>query len=147
VTPGFANELHAAANLEFCQQGRNVEFDGSLREVEVGSNFFVGETIRNAGKDLFFAACEPHLAVNGLTGFEQLVGFLNQVFQDCVLGLDQNSVVTWTLPPDKAMHGEQPGRLIHGETAIGAGLDVEMGNSRILFVEEKRIAAGYGTSG
>lgn len=146
MTRGFANELHAATHLEFCQQRGNVEFNGAFREVEIRGNFFVGETIRNASKNFFFAASEPHLAVNRLTGFEQLVGFLNQVFQSLVFGLDQNGVITGTLPPNKAMHREQPRSLIHGKTAVRAGLYMKMGYSRILFVKEENIAVGYGTS-
>lgn len=121
-----------------------MELDGAFREVEIGGNFFVGETVRNAGEDFFFAAREPHLAVNGLTGFEQLVGFLNEVFQYFVFGLDQNGVIAGTLPPNEAMHSEKPGGLINGKTAVGAGLNMKMGHSRILFVKEEDIAVRHG---
>ena len=147
MTRGFANELHAPAHLEFCKQRRNVEFDGAFREVEIGGNFFVRKTVRNASKDFFFAACQPHLAVNGLARFKQLIGFLNQVLQNFVFGLDQNGIVTGTLPPNKAMHGEEPSGLIYRKTAVGVGLYMKMGYSRILFVKEEDIAVGYGTSG
>ena len=147
MTRCFANEFHAATNLELCQQRRNVEFDGTLREIEIRSDFLVGETIRNAGKNFLFAAREPHLAVNGLACLKQLVGFLNQIFQDFVFSLYQNGVITGSLPPDKAVHGEQPGCLIDRKTPIGAGLYMKMGNSRILFIKKEGIAVGYGTIG
>ena len=145
MTRGFANQLHAATHLEFCQERGDVEFYGAFREVEIGGNFLVGETVRNAGEHFFFAAREPHLTVNGLTGFEQLVRFLDQVFQDPVFGLHQNGVITGALPANQTMHGKQPGGLIYRKTAVGAGLYMKMGNTRILFVEEKRIAVGNGT--
>jgi len=147
MTRGFANELHAPAHLEFCKQRRNVEFDGTFRKVEIGGNLLVRETVRNASKDFFFAACQPHLAVNGLARFKQLIGFLNQVLQNFVFGLDQNGIVTGALPPNKAMHGEEPSGLIYRKTAVGVGLYMKMGYSRILFVKEEDIAVGYGTSG
>src|SRR2546429_2053001 len=52
----FANQLHAAAHLEFCQQGRNVKFHGPFRKVEMRSNFLVRETLRNTGKNFLFSA-------------------------------------------------------------------------------------------
>jgi hypothetical protein len=45
------------------------------------------------------------------------------------------------------VHGEEPGCLIYGETAVRTSLYVKMGYSRIFFVEKERIAVGYGTSG
>jgi len=41
------------------------------------------------------------------------------------------------------MHGEEPGCLIHGKTAVGSSLYMKMGYSRILFVKEENIAVGY----
>src|SRR5690242_14979766 len=143
---GFPHKLHAAAHLEFCQEGGNVELDGAFREVEIGSDFFVGKTIRNTGKDFLLAARQAHLTMNGLASFEQLVGFLNQVFEDCVLGLYQNGVITGTLPPNKAVHGKQSRCLIHRKAAVRTSLHMKMGNSRILFVKEEGIAVGSGTS-
>ncbi len=142
----FANQLHAAAHLEFCQQGRNVEFNGTFRQVEIRRNFFVRQTLRDAGQNLFLAAGQAHLAMNGPAGFEQLVGFLNQIFQNLVFGLHQNGVVSRTLAANKAMHGEEPGCLIYGKTTVGPGLYMKMGYSRILFVKEENIAVRYGPS-
>ena len=144
MTRGFANELHAAAHLEFRQQGRNVEFDGTFREIEIGSDLFIGEAIRNAGKNFLLAARQTDLTVDRLTSFEQLVSFLNQVFQNFVFGLNQNGVITGTLPSNKAVHGKQSGRLIYGKTAVRAGLYMKVGYSRVLFVKEEGIAVGYG---
>jgi hypothetical protein len=43
------------------------------------------------------------------------------------------------------MHGQQSGGLIDRETAVGPGLYMEMGYSRVLFVKEEGIAVGDGT--
>lgn len=123
-----------------------MEFYSAFRKVEIRGNFLVGETIRNARKNFFLAAREPHLTVNGLAGFEQFAGFFNQVLQNFVFSLNQNGVVIGTLPPNETMHGEQPRCLIYGKSAIRASLHMKMGYSRVFLVKEKRVAVGYGTS-
>src|SRR5207248_5192716 len=92
------------AYLEFCQQRGNVKFNRSFREVELGSDLFVGATIRDAGKNFFFPASQPHLAMNGFSSLEQLVGLLDEIFENMVFCLDQNGIIAWSLAPNQTMH-------------------------------------------
>jgi len=142
---GFTNKLHPAPHMEFCQQRRNVKFNCSFREIEVGSNFLVGETFRDAGKNFFFPACQSDLAVNGLPGLKQLVSLFNEVFQHAVLCLDQNSIVAGRSASNQAMHGKKSGRLIYRKTPIGSRLHMKVGNARVFFVKEEGIAVGNRT--
>jgi len=122
-----------------------VKFNRSFREVELGSDLFVGATIRDAGKNFFFPASQPHLAMNGFSSLEQLVGLLDEIFENMVFCLDQNGIIAWSLAPNQTMHGKQSRRLVHRKAAVGTGLDVKMRDPRGFFTKEEDIAVGNGT--
>ena len=65
-----------------------MEFYGPFREVEIGSDFLVGQTLGNTGENFFFPTGETHLAMNGFPGLQQLIGLLQEVFQNVVFGLN-----------------------------------------------------------
>jgi hypothetical protein len=56
VLGSFAHEFHATVNLVFGKQGRDVKFDGALRQIEFVGNFLVGKTAKDAFEDFFLAA-------------------------------------------------------------------------------------------
>ena len=52
------DEVGAAANAEFVEQIRNVELHGTLGNVELAGDFFVGEIFKERVEDFLFAAAE-----------------------------------------------------------------------------------------
>ena len=52
------DEIGAAADAEFIQEIRNVEFDGALGDVEPAGDLFVGKILEKRIEDFLFAAAE-----------------------------------------------------------------------------------------
>src|ERR1700674_3242009 len=52
----FAGKLHPPAHAEFCEQRRNVEFDGALGKIKLGGDLLVGQAAHDAAEHLFFPA-------------------------------------------------------------------------------------------
>ena len=124
---GFAHELHAAADLEFGEQGRNVELDSALGEIEFGGDFLIRETAKNAIQNLFLAACQPDTGFDAVAGIEQFLSLVGQPLETFRGGWDHDEVIARGLSAHHAVHGEQAGGVIDGEFAGRPCLDMEMG--------------------
>ena len=119
---------------------------GSFGDIEIGRDFFVRKTSRDAGKNFLFSTRQPHLVANGHSA-DQLVSLLDKVLQKVVFGRDHNREIFENFVPNQAMLGEQSGRLTSQETAIRSGLHVKMDCARVFLIKEEDVAAGDRTGG
>jgi hypothetical protein len=55
---GQEDEIGAAADAEFVEEIRDVEFDGALGDIELAGDLFVGEIFEKRIEDFLFAAAE-----------------------------------------------------------------------------------------
>ncbi len=139
------HQLHSAAHLELRQQRRDVEFYGALGEIQICSDFLVGETLHQAGKYFFLPARQPDLTVDGFPGLQELSRLFIQAFQNLIFGLDQDDIIARRLASHDAVHRQQPRRLVYRKSPVWAGLHVKMGRPGILFIKEEDVARKRGT--
>ena len=75
VTRSLAHQLHTAADLELCQQRRDVELHGALGKIQARGNFLIGQALHQTGQHFLLAAGKIHAAAHGLPCFQELVRF------------------------------------------------------------------------
>ena len=114
----FTDKLHAAANAELGKQGRDVEFYGTLGQIQIAGDFLVGKSTQYSTENFFFATSYLYFAFYGLPCFEELIGSFHKAEGMALFGFDHDDVVFGRLASDHAVHGKQASGLVKRQGAV-----------------------------
>ena len=112
VLRSLAQEFHAAVNLVFGKQGRDMELDGALGQIQFVSNFLIGEAAEYTLKYFLFPAGELYSTLGAMSCFEKFLRFFGEPGYAIGGSLNHDEVVAGRLSANHAVHGKKAGGMV-----------------------------------